>query len=112
MGITIKTADLSAIRGEKRINPEGLMNRHRYVVIVYEVEAEDGGRVDVTRRDDFTIKKSALEYYKNVQRNEENHNFHWNLPGKYKEVEILIYLYEDFKVIKRSIIKKRGAIQK
>lgn len=89
-------------------------NKHRYTVLVYEMEAEDGGRVYVTQRDDFTTKQSALEYYKNVQRNEERHNFYWNLSGKYKEVEILIYLYEDFKVIKRSIIKKRGgeALQK
>lgn len=46
-------------------------NKHRYTVLVYEMEAEDGGRVYVTQRDDFTTKQSALEYYKNVQRNEE-----------------------------------------
>ena len=89
-----------------------MLNRHRYSVIKYEAEVEDGGRVDVICRDDFTKKKTALEYYKSMILNEEKHNFFWNLDGKYKEVEILIYLYQDFKVIKRSIIKKRGATQK
>lgn len=79
----------------------------KYKIIVYEVDVEDGGRVDKILEDDFTTKKSALEYYKNVQRNEERYNFCWNLPGKYEEVEILIYLYSNFKVLKRSIIKKR-----
>lgn len=78
-----------------------------YKVIVYEVEAEEYGMVTKTIEDDFATKKSALEYYKNVQRNEEKHNFYWNLSEKYKEVEILIYLYQDFKVIKRAVVRKK-----
>lgn len=78
-----------------------------YKIIAYEVVVEEFGIVTKVLEDDFTTKKSALEYYKNVQHNEEKHNFYWNLKGKYKEVEILIYLYKDFKIIKRSIIKKR-----
>lgn len=83
--------------------------KKNYKVIVYEVEVEEFGMVTKTLEDDFTTKKIALEYYKNVQRNEERHIFFfWNPPEKYKEVEILIYLYQDFKVIKRTIIKKKG----
>lgn len=57
--------------------------------------------------DDFTTKKDALEYFKNTMRNEEKYNHFWNLSNKYKEIEILVYLYKDYRVIKRAIVKKK-----
>lgn len=54
--------------------------KKNYKVIVYEVE--EFGMVTKTLEDDFTTKKIALEYYKNVQRNEERHIFFWNPPEK------------------------------
>jgi hypothetical protein len=79
----------------------------KYKIIAYEVEAEEGGRVDRIFKSDFSKKKDGLDCYKKLKIEEEKLNYYWNLTDKYKEVEILIYLYEDFKVIKRSIVKKK-----
>lgn len=88
---------------------ESCMNN--YKILVYEIEVEDGGRVDKTHEDEVHSKKEALQIYKALSDNLKSHNYSWNLENKYKEVEYLIYLYQDFKVIKRGIIKKkeRGA---
>lgn len=107
MGLKSKKAVLSAIRGEE----SGMNN---YKILVYEVETEDGGRVDKMHEDETHSKKDALQIYKNLSDNLKSHNYLWNLENKYKEIEYLIYLYKNFKVIKRSIIKKkeRGSIDK
>lgn len=84
--------------------------KKNYKVIVYEVEIENGGRINKKFDDDFYTKKGALKYYKRITREEEMRNFFWNLCNKFKEVELLIYLYQDFKVIKRSIIKKKREV--
>lgn len=80
-----------------------------YNIRVYEVEAEEGGLVDKKNEYNTSTKKDALELYKNIIKSEERHNYFWNLSTKYKEVEILIYLYQDFKVIKRAIVRKKTA---
>lgn len=80
---------------------------NNYKILVYEVEAADGGRVDKMHEDEAHSKKEALQIYKSLTDNFKSLNYSRNLKNKYKEVEYLVYLYKNFKVIKRSIVKKK-----
>lgn len=74
------------------------MRNNIYKIRIYEFEIKNGAGVSECFSYNFNTKKHALDWYRLLKRIQVNNNLN---------TERLLYLYQDFKVIKKSIIKKK-----